>query len=459
MPTTRTLDSYQGEPAASGIGKDPVNEPMIRHWCEAMGDANPVYTDPERAARTHFGGIVAPPAMLQAWLMAGLSGRTARAGAYDELLGRLDAEGCAAVVATDCEQTYARPLRPGDRVAYREVVESVSARKETALGAGHFVTTRTDVEVDGRLAGTHRFRILKYRPAGRGRAAAGRPDARRPRPVVNRDNQGFWDGVAAHRLLVQRCRACQAPRFPWLPGCNDCGSGDWEPFAVSGRGTVYSHIVVHHPAPPGIPPPCVVALVELAEGVRVLSNVVDVPPEEVVVGMPVELEFRRVDEELTLPLFRPSGAPRPRPPEPPPPPPPPAAPPTPATVAPGLALPVLRVPVTRTLIVAGAIASRDYQDVHHDPELARAKGAPDIFMNILTTNGLVGRFVTDWAGPDAELLGIAIRLGAPNHPGDEMVLTGRVTAVDGARAEVAVTGANRLGDHVTGTVRLRLGER
>ncbi|MGW7816624.1 MaoC family dehydratase [Streptomyces puniciscabiei] len=118
----------------------------------------------------------------------------------------------------------------------------------------------------------------------------------------------------------------------------------------------------------------------------------------------------------------------------------------------GAELPPLEIPVTRTLIVAGAIASRDYQDVHHDAESARQKGSPDVFMNILTTNGLVGRYITDHFGPTAVLRKVAIRLGAPNHPGDTMVLTGTVEAVDGDTATVRVVGANSLGRHVTGTV-------
>ncbi|MEV5382972.1 MaoC family dehydratase [Streptomyces sp. NPDC052721] len=124
----------------------------------------------------------------------------------------------------------------------------------------------------------------------------------------------------------------------------------------------------------------------------------------------------------------------------------------------GERLPPLEIPVTRTLIVAGALASRDYQDVHHDPELARQKGAPDVFMNILTTNGLVGRYVTDHFGPTAVLHKVAIRLGAPNYPGDTMVLTGRVEAVEGDTAVVRVVGANGLGDHVTGTVTVTVPE-
>ncbi|POX51126.1 acyl dehydratase [Streptomyces sp. Ru71] len=119
---------------------------------------------------------------------------------------------------------------------------------------------------------------------------------------------------------------------------------------------------------------------------------------------------------------------------------------------PGDELPRLTVEITRTLIVAGALASRDFQDVHHDPELARDKGAPDVFMNILTTNGLVGRYVTDHLGPTAVLRKIAIRLGAPNHPGDTMVLRGRLRDVTGDSAVVEVTGDNGLGRHVTGTV-------
>ena len=115
-------------------------------------------------------------------------------------------------------------------------------------------------------------------------------------------------------------------------------------------------------------------------------------------------------------------------------------------------LPPLEVPLTRSFIVAAAIATRDYQDVHHDPDRAKERGAPDIFMNILTTNGLVGRFVTDWAGPDADIKRIKIRLGVPNYPGDTMTLTGQVSAVDGDRLTVDVRGANSLGNHVTAAV-------
>jgi acyl dehydratase len=127
-------------------------------------------------------------------------------------------------------------------------------------------------------------------------------------------------------------------------------------------------------------------------------------------------------------------------------------------VAVGDELTPLDVPLTRTLIVATAIATRDFQDVHHDPTLAQERGSPDIFMNILTTNGLVGRFVMEWAGPAARITKLAIRLGAPNYPGDTMRLTGAVEVKDDDTRSVTVrlTGANSIGDHVTGTVEVVL---
>jgi acyl dehydratase len=122
----------------------------------------------------------------------------------------------------------------------------------------------------------------------------------------------------------------------------------------------------------------------------------------------------------------------------------------------GDALPALDVPITATVIVAGAIASRDYQDVHHDALLARQRGSKDVFMNILTTNGFVGRYVTDWAGPEALLRSVDIRLGAPNYPGDTMRFSGTVTGMRDGIVTVAVRGANGLGDHVSGQVELAL---
>jgi acyl dehydratase len=128
----------------------------------------------------------------------------------------------------------------------------------------------------------------------------------------------------------------------------------------------------------------------------------------------------------------------------------------PREIAVGDELPPFELDVTSTVIVAGAIASRDFMPAHHDPVFAKAQGAPDVFMNILTTNGYVARFVTDWAGPEAMLRSIRIRLGAPAVPGKPLRFSGRVARKTEAGGEcvleLAVRAANDLGDHATGTV-------
>jgi acyl dehydratase len=122
----------------------------------------------------------------------------------------------------------------------------------------------------------------------------------------------------------------------------------------------------------------------------------------------------------------------------------------------GQELPALRVPLTTSLIVGGALASRDFTPVHHDRAAAQAVGMPDVFMNILTSNGLLGRYVSDWAGPDAAIRGLRIRLGAPNHPGDTMTLSGKVTAKQGDEVTIEVVGRNAWGNHLTASVRVEL---
>ncbi len=124
----------------------------------------------------------------------------------------------------------------------------------------------------------------------------------------------------------------------------------------------------------------------------------------------------------------------------------------------GDTLPELVIDITPRLIVGAALASRDYQNVHHDKAGAQALGSPDIFMNILTTNGLVGRYVTDWAGPRARLGKVTIKLGAPNYPGDTMRFRGEVLAIDNSSGRVVldIKGKNSMGYHVTGSVELTL---
>ncbi|EGD53575.1 FAS1-like dehydratase domain-containing protein [Gordonia neofelifaecis] len=153
-----------------------VNDAMIRNWVEALDDYNPVYIDRAAAVETGRDTVVCPPAMVSTWVMSGLrryrevqalrARGEAEPSAYSEMLGLLDAHGFTAVVATDVEQDYAREIRPGDHVVADYLIESVSGRKSTALGDGHFITlAKTYLESEtGDVLCTERFRLLRYAP-------------------------------------------------------------------------------------------------------------------------------------------------------------------------------------------------------------------------------------------------------------------------------------------------------
>jgi uncharacterized protein len=284
---------------APRAARDPVNLPMIRNWTEAMGDANPVYTDAEAAARSVHGGLVAPPAMAQVWTMRGLN----PAVQDDDPLGRmsavLDEAGFTSVVATNCEQEYHRYLRHGEQVTVRARLESVTGPKQTALGEGWFVTTRSTWYAGAEPVASMLFRILKFRPAPAAQTAG---DVLRP--AVSPDTAFFWDGTAAGELRIQRCGQCGALRHPPGPLCPACGADRPGYVVAAGTGEVYSYVVQHHPPVPGKTLPIVVALVQLPEGVRVLGELLGVSRERVQIGLPVRVEFVRVDSALTLPAWR-----------------------------------------------------------------------------------------------------------------------------------------------------------
>jgi uncharacterized protein len=307
------LKEFEGrEVGAPEVGADPVNQPMIRHWVEAIGDENPVYVEPDAAASSVHGQIVAPPVMLQAWVMRGVRPRPSSGGnARDELMQLLDDAGFTSVVATNCEQEYHRYLHLGDHLSTTTTIEGVSDEKATALGVGHFVTTRVDYRTDdGELVGTMRFRILKFKP-GTGRSSsraqeeeeAARP--RRPRPALTQDNAFWFEGARQHRLLIQRCKQCGTLRHPPRPMCAECRSYEWDVVDASGRGTVYSFVVNHYPQVPAFDYPLAVGLIELEEGTRLVANVIGIDPGDIRIGMPVEVEWVDHDPDLTLPAFRP----------------------------------------------------------------------------------------------------------------------------------------------------------
>ena len=309
------LKKYVGvETGPPQLAPEPVNESMIRHWCEAMGDESPVYTDAEAAARSVHRGIVAPPTMMQAWVLRGIEmadPATMARNKQTELHALLSECGYTSVVATNCEQGYTRYLRPGDRVSTTTTIESISEEKATALGIGYFINTR-DVFRDqkGEEVGWMTFRVLKFRPHQQPVQAApaaggAAPTPRRMRPIVGHDNGWWWEAVARGELLIQKCEACGTLRHPPRAMCGDCQSIEWTSIRPKGTGTVFSHTVLHHPKFPGYEYPLVCAVIELDEGTRLVSNLVGCAPADVRIGMPVELVFENVDDEMKLPFFRP----------------------------------------------------------------------------------------------------------------------------------------------------------
>jgi uncharacterized protein len=301
-------------------GPDPVNVPMIRHWVEAMGDDNPIHLDDEAARATGREGIIAPPTMMQAWTMRGYAATVSPSGRSDterEMDALLQEGGYTSVVATDSAFEFQHEVRPGDHLSATETIESISPEKRTALGEGRFVTSlRTYRDQDGRTVATQRWRLLRFRPpASDGSSGSGgvepetpaAPPARRPRPAINRDNAFWFAAVRERRLVIQRCTDCGSLRHPPGPTCPSCRSLGWDTVEASGRGHIHSYVVAHHPQIPGFTYPHVVALVELEEGVRLLSDVLDLTPEQVEIELPVVLDWIDPDEELTLPAFRPAA--------------------------------------------------------------------------------------------------------------------------------------------------------
>ena len=291
--------------SAPRLARDPVNLPMVLNWVEAIGDANPVYTDPEAAEKAGHAGLVAPPAMIQVWTMGGLHGQRATDDPLGAMMTVLDEAGYTSVVATNSDQTYHRYLRQGEHVAVTTRLEDVVGPKRTALGEGWFVTTRNTWYVGDEVVAEMRFRVLKFRPAEKPAEVVEAAPAAVIRPAVNHDTEYFWEGTALGELRIQRCGGCGLLRHPPGPMCPECGATKPIHLVSDGLGEVYSYVVHHHPRVPGRATPFVVALVELDEGVRMLGELTGIAPDDVRVGLPVEVVFTKVDDDLTMPSWRP----------------------------------------------------------------------------------------------------------------------------------------------------------
>ena len=314
------LRSFVGKPIGPPVtGRGPVNEPMIRQWCDAMSERHPAYRSAETAVGTIHGEVVAPPAMLQAWIMEGWEMHRGYDEPRDEqqaLHKLLTDHGYSGVLATDTEEHYERYLKLGDMVSAETVIEEISEEKATGVGLGYFIATRTRfTDQDGERVGWMKFRVLKFKPAQEPELASGASGERttpqkptRLKPPMARDNAWWWKRVAEDEVLpLQRCSGCQKLRHPPRPMCDACGSQDFDSIAASGRGTVLTYTVVHYPQFPGYEYPIVAIIVDLEEGERIVSNLVDCEPQDCAIGMAVEMVIHEDEDGFKLPLFRPAS--------------------------------------------------------------------------------------------------------------------------------------------------------
>ena len=278
------------------VARHPVNQPMVDHWLDAMGDRNPIYVDDAAAKAAGHPGVVAPPAMIQVWTMMGLGGVRADDDPLTKILELFDEAGYVSVVATNCEQTYHRYLRPGEEVSVAAELTDVAGPKQTALGEGFFITQKISWQVGDEDVAEMMWRIMKFKPAQAG-AGVQVPDDldadMMMRPASSRDTKFFWDGVNAHELRIQKRPdgSLQHPPVPalWQDPKDEVAPSDY--LVASGKGTVFSFVVHHAPKVPGRTLPFVIALVELEEGVRMLGELRNADPATVEIGMPVRATY------------------------------------------------------------------------------------------------------------------------------------------------------------------------
>lgn len=330
-----------GRPTSGRRAKSPVSEEAIRIWCEAVDDWNPAYLDPQWAAMSAFGGIVAPATTLNMWTLHGNRRTFQGIEPLDEINEVLAGHGFTSVAAVNTKHRYRRPLRPGDRLHLVQTLVDVSPPRRTALGVGHFLTIAHDyLTDDDEPVGEVELTMLRWDP--------------RTSPV----------GAAG-------------------------GSPGTDPTGTDRTGT----------DPRG-------------------SNAdVDVEP----------TRPRRREDTLRASQVRVGDR-----------------------IGPWV------IPMTAHRIVALAVATFDYNDVHLDRDAAHRRGAPDTILNVLGSAGLVNCLITDWAGPEARLTGLDLALLRPCHPGDVLTLTGAVVEAVDTRLRVDVTGAHLRGDHVRAVVGLEL---
>lgn len=298
-------------------GHDDVNKAMIRHWCEIMGDTNPVYTDEAFAKNSSKGGLIAPPAMLQAWSLDGYPMHNppkdeSQLDNQRKLHKVFDDHGYTGVLGTNCTQEYYRDLKPGDQVIAHTVIDSISEQKATQRGLGYFIeTVTTFTDQDGKKVGSMRFRVLKFIPNETNKATTAKDEGKPEVPTRihsprGNDNKWWWELVDKGVLPIQRCKNCQTLRHPPRAMCGECQSTEWDYIESTLEGEIFSFTQLHYPKFPGYQYPLICAVIQLSEGTRIVSNIVGTEPEKVHIGMKVKGKVEQVDPKTMLPQFYPA---------------------------------------------------------------------------------------------------------------------------------------------------------
>ncbi|HMY08172.1 MAG: OB-fold domain-containing protein [Nocardioidaceae bacterium] len=269
------------------LARDPVNQPMINNWVEAIGHQDPRFADG-----------MAPPAMAQVWTMYGLDPTRPAKDPLHGTMQMLDSAGFTSVLGTNCDQVYKRALKVGEQVTITSKLDSVVGPKKTGVGEGYFVTTVNTWRVGDEEVATMLFRVLKFKPAAR---APKVDKSKTIRPMRNRDTEFFWEGTKQGELRISKCNACGELRHPPGPMCPVCHAADRGYVVASGKGTIYSFLTHHAPQLPGKELPLQLGLIELPEGIRMVGELIGEDP---AIGDEVDATYEKIDDDTTLVYWR-----------------------------------------------------------------------------------------------------------------------------------------------------------
>ena len=306
--------AFVGTPIYTGPrrGYDDVNSAMIRQWCEVMGEKNPAYVDQDWAEKSARGHLIAPPAMMYAWTQEGykVASEGRPADGQVEMVQFFDSHGFSGSLGTNVDQEYFAEAKVGDAIFEESMIESISEQKTTGRGIGYFFETYAKfTNQDGVLLGTQRFRVFKFIPPEQEESAPTSDDAleipTRAAAPRGQDNKWWWDACDEGKVLIQRCMSCQQLRHPPRPMCGECQSTEWDSIESTLDGELFSFVEMHHPKFPGYQYPLLVGVISLAEGTRIIANVVGCDAKDVVIGMKLKGKVERVDEKTILPQFYP----------------------------------------------------------------------------------------------------------------------------------------------------------